>query len=83
MQRCVECQGSPDTCATRPGSMDGSGAPGDVVVYVGATLSGGFCSGGFIAFASPCQLESTLDRYCKDHSKGYHNNNWGKPMYMY
>ena len=64
MQRCVECDGSPDDCDTRPGSTDGSGVPNaDVVVYVGATTFGGFCSGGVIAFASSCQLESTLDRY--------------------
>ena len=64
IQRCVECNGSPTNCNTRPGSTDGSGVPNaDIIVYVSATTLGGFCSGGTIAFAGACQLESTLDRY--------------------
>jgi hypothetical protein len=65
MQRCVECGGDSATCATQSGSVDGSGvADADVVIYVGTSLAGGDCSptSGVIAFASSCQLESTLDR---------------------
>ena len=65
LQRCVECGGSSATCATRSGSVDGSGVPdADVVIYVGTSLAGGICSPDslVIAFASACQLENTLDR---------------------
>ena len=65
MQRCVECGGSFANCATRPGSVDGSGiADADIVIYVGTSLAGGTCSptSNVIAFASACQLENTLDR---------------------
>ena len=65
MQRCVEYGGSFAICATRPGSVDGSGVPdADIIIYVGTSLAGGTCSpdSGVIAFASSCQLENTLDR---------------------
>lgn len=60
------CNGSSDTCDTRPGSMDGVGVDADIIVIVGTTVSGGICSTtatGVIAFASSCQLENTFDRY--------------------
>ena len=66
LQRCVECDGNFSTCATPPGSVDGSGIPNaDLVIYVGTSLANGICSptSSVIAFASACQLENTLDRY--------------------
>ena len=65
LQRCVECGGSAETCATRPGSVDGNGIPDtDIVIYVSTSLAGGTCApgSGVIAFAGTCQLESVLDR---------------------
>ena len=62
----MECNnGLPADCETLPGSVDGSGvADADIIIYVGASLFAGICSptSGVIAFASSCQLESTLDR---------------------
>ena len=66
LQRCVECGGSFSDCETRPGSVDGGGVlNADLVIYVSTSLAGGICApgSGVIAFASACQLESTLDRY--------------------
>lgn len=65
IQRCVECNGAAETCATRPGSVDGNGNPDtDLVIYVSTSLGGGICApgSGVIAFAGACQLESVLDR---------------------
>ena len=61
MQRCVECGGSAATCDTWPGSEDGIGILGaDIVIYVGATIFGGFCSSNIIAFASSCHQKIPL-----------------------
>ena len=60
-QRCVECNGSADTCGTRPGTIDGPGVPdADLIIYVAADCTGR--PNGVVAFAGACQLESELDR---------------------
>jgi len=56
-QRCVQCNGNPNTCETV--GTDGPGVNTDFILYVGAIAC---TNSGTLAFATACQLESSLDR---------------------
>jgi len=56
-QRCVQCNGNSNTCETV--GTDGPGVNTDFILYVGAIAC---TNSGTLAFATACQLESSLDR---------------------
>ena len=56
-QRCVQCNGDSSTCVTV--GVDGPGVITDFILYVGTIPC---ANPNTLAFATACELESSLDR---------------------